>query len=92
MPDGFLSELAAIHDITLIDTPADMQPFLTDWRKRHNGRARAVVSPGSTAAVAQVITLCARHWVAIFPQGGNTSLCGASVGAARAEAQARQSR
>lgn len=79
MPDGFLSELAAIHDIAPFDTPADMQPFLTDWRKRHNGRARAVVSPGSTAAVAQVVALCARHRVPIFPQGGNTSLCGASV-------------
>lgn len=79
MSAEFLTALAAIEDIALFDTPADMQPFLTDWRKRHHGRALAVVSPGSTDAVAAVVALCNTHRVPIFPQGGNTSLCGSSV-------------
>lgn len=66
MSAEFLTALAAIEDIALFDTPADMQPFLTDWRKRHHGRALAVVSPGSTDAVAAVVALCNTHRVPIF--------------------------
>jgi FAD/FMN-containing dehydrogenase len=56
-----------------------MAPFLTDWRKRFTGSADAVVLPGSTAEAAAVVRACARHAVAIVPQGGNTGLCGGAT-------------
>ncbi len=59
--------------------PADMAPFMQDWRKRYVGQALAVVQPASTAEVAAVLRLCHAHQVAVVPQGGNTSLVGGAV-------------
>ncbi|MEN9419779.1 MAG: hypothetical protein RI988_3400 [Pseudomonadota bacterium] len=50
-----------------------------DWRRRWHGRARAIVRPGSTAEVAQVMSLCASRQVPVVPQGGNTGLVGGGV-------------
>ena len=47
------------------------------------GAALAVVRPGSTAEVAEVVRLCAQAGVAIVPQGGNTGLCGGAHAARR---------
>jgi FAD/FMN-containing dehydrogenase len=53
--------------------------FEQDWRRRWHGRARAIVRPGSTAEVAQVLARCAAHGVPVVPQGGNTGLVGGGV-------------
>jgi FAD/FMN-containing dehydrogenase len=50
-----------------------------DWRGRYRGEALAVAFPADTQQVSEVVKLCVTHKVAIVPQGGNTSLCGASV-------------
>jgi FAD/FMN-containing dehydrogenase len=62
----------------LVDAGAE-EPFLVDWRGQYRGKALAVVKPASTQEVAQVVALLASQRVAMVPQGGNTSLCGASV-------------
>ncbi len=54
-------------------------PYCNDKRGRYSGKALAVVLPGDTQQVSAVVRLCAERGVAIVPQGGNTSLCGASV-------------
>jgi len=54
-------------------------PYCTDWRGRYSGQALAVALPGDTQQVGAIVALCAAHGIAIVPQGGNTSLCGASV-------------
>lgn len=54
-------------------------PYCKDWRGRYRGDALAVVFPADTQQVGEVVALCAQHDIAIVPQGGNTSLCGASV-------------
>lgn len=79
MTKSFLSELRTIDNTVVLEDTADTAPHLRDWRKRQQGRALAVVLPGSTAAVASVVALCAQHGVPLYPQGGNTSLCGGSV-------------
>ena len=56
-----------------------MHPYLGDWRGRYRGAARCVVRPGSTAEVAAVVRACSAAGVAMLPQGGNTSHCGASI-------------
>lgn len=53
--------------------------YCKDWRGRYSGIALAAVFPSSTAQVSKVVKTCVQHKVAIVPQGGNTSLCGAGV-------------
>ena len=60
-------------------TGAAAAPHYTDWRGRYSGQALAVVQPADTQQVAEIIKLCAANKIAIVPQGGNTSLSGASV-------------
>ena len=54
-------------------------PYENDWREAYRGRAAAVVRPASTEEVSRVVALLAQLRVPMVPQGGNTSLCGASV-------------
>ncbi|HLP98058.1 MAG TPA: FAD-binding oxidoreductase [Sideroxyarcus sp.] len=54
-------------------------PYCKDWRGRYAGTALAVAFPVDTQQVSAVVKLCADNRIAIVPQGGNTSLCGASV-------------
>lgn len=80
MSAEFLAQCRAIvgagHVLT---APAEMAPFLTDWRARFTGRARAVLRPDSSEQVAQLVMACARWRVALVPQGGNTGLVLGSV-------------
>ena len=57
----------------------DISPYLTDWRGRYTGRARAVLRPGSTAEVAALVGCCAAARVPIVAQGGNTGLVGGAT-------------
>ncbi|WP_343733057.1 FAD-binding oxidoreductase [Duganella sp.] len=76
----FLSQCrAVIGDAHVLDTPADMAPFLTDWRGRFTGKALAVLRPGSVEQVAELVRACAAHRVGLVPQGGNTGLVLGSV-------------
>ena len=54
-------------------------PYCTDWRGRYSGAALAAVFPADVQQVSAIVRLCAENSIAIVPQGGNTSLCGASV-------------
>lgn len=82
-----IERLTAIVGIAQVLTEAaDLAPFLTDWRGRYRGAAQCVVRPGSVEEVAEVVKACVDAGVPIVPQGGHTSLCGASTpdGAGRA--------
>ena len=57
----------------------DVAPFLTDWRGRFTGSARAVVLPADTAQVAAIVRACGAARVPIVPQGGRTGLVLGSV-------------
>ena len=79
MQSDFIPLLSVIagNDAVLTGEPA--APYCTDWRGRYSGNALAVVFPSNTRQVAEVVKLCAANQIAVVPQGGNTSLCGASV-------------
>ena len=62
----------------LVD-PDQRRGHEVDWTGRYRGTALAVVRPGSTDEVAEVLARCRRAGVAVVPQGGNTGLVGGSV-------------
>ncbi len=70
---------AAVGPRGIIDDPTDMAPYLAEERGHYHGAARLVVRPTTTEEVAAVVRLCAASRTPIFPQGGNTGLCGAAV-------------
>lgn len=78
--DDFLAAAAALLGSRGLTTDADvMAPWLTDWRGRFTGRALAMASPATTADVAALVRLCARHRVPIVPQGGNSGMSGGAT-------------
>ena len=79
MPSDFLKQCSDIVGPQHVLTGADMDGFLTDWRKRATGRALAVIKPALTEEVAKIVKLCVAHKVPIVPQGGNTGLVLGSV-------------
>ena len=78
-PSDLLTELRQLLGPTQVMTEGDLLAWEQDWRKRWRGKALAVVRPGSTAEVAQVLQACARHGATLVPQGGNTGLVGGGV-------------
>ncbi|MCF2515546.1 FAD-binding oxidoreductase [Sphingomonas sp. G124] len=62
-----------------VTEPADIEPWLTDWRGRWHGRSDAILQPGSTEEVAAMIALAAELEIALVPQGGNTSMVGGAT-------------
>jgi FAD/FMN-containing dehydrogenase len=74
-----IQSLSAIAGNDAVLTGEQAAPYYTDWRGRYSGNALAVVFPSDTQQVAEVVKLCAANQIAIVPQGGNTSQCGASV-------------
>jgi D-lactate dehydrogenase (cytochrome) len=63
----------------VLTAPADLTRYIVDWRKRYSGNPLAVARPASVAEIAALVRLCAASRTPIVPQGGNTSLCGAST-------------
>ena len=75
----FLQALEALVGGDALITGQSAGPYCEDRRGRYFGEALAVVFPSDTIQVSQVVRLCASRRIPIVPQGGNTSLCGASV-------------
>ena len=70
---------AAVGKPNLLTSATDIESYLVDWRGRYRGAARAVVRPGNTDEVANVVRICADEGIEIVPQGGNTSMCGGAT-------------
>jgi len=71
---ALLERLRQIVGANHVLTEGDLIAWEQDWRRRVRGKALAVVRPGSTQEVADVVRACAQERVAIVPQGGNTGL------------------
>ncbi len=57
----------------------DLEPYSTDWRKRYVGKPLAVLLPGNTQQVSEIVRLANRLKVSLVPQGGNTGLSGGAT-------------
>jgi FAD/FMN-containing dehydrogenase len=75
-----------VGDAHVLTDPADVAAYAVDWTGVHQGRAFAVVRPGSTAEVAAVVRACHEARTPVVPQGGNTGLVGGGVPDASGEA------
>ena len=56
-----------------LDAPADVEPFLTDFRRLYRGTTPLVALPDSTERVAALVRACHEARIGIVPHGGNTS-------------------
>jgi FAD/FMN-containing dehydrogenase len=75
--DPLRQQLGAAHVLT----EGDLTAWEQDWRQRSRGKALAVLRPGSTQEVADVVKTCAAYLaqhpdsgLSLVPQGGNTGL------------------
>lgn len=68
-----------VGDAHVLSDPDQLASHVTDWTGAFVGSALALVRPGSTDEVAEVLAWCRRERVAVVPQGGNTGLVGGSV-------------
>ncbi|MGE0222817.1 MAG: FAD-binding oxidoreductase [Acetobacteraceae bacterium] len=68
-----------VGDRGILTGESDTAPYAEDWRKLYKGRTPAVIRPGTTQELAEVVTLCAEAGTPIVPQGGNTSMVGGAV-------------
>jgi len=75
-----LGELkAAVGAGCWLETPDDIAPFLSDFRRLYRGATPLVLLPRDVAAVEQILRICNRDSVAVVPHGGNTSYCGGAT-------------
>ncbi len=77
--DTALSEIRNVVGDRHVIVGDDTSGHVVDWTGRYVGSTPAVVRPGSTNDVAEIIRICRRHSVAVVPQGGNTGMVGGSV-------------
>ncbi|KLI63625.1 FAD-binding oxidoreductase [Aurantiacibacter marinus] len=78
--DAFLDAARHLLGERGITTDAELvSPWLTDWRGRYTGKARALASPASVQEVAGLVNLCRKFGVPIVPQGGNSGMSGGAT-------------
>ncbi len=76
----FLDEARAIlGERGLVTDADDIEPWLTDWRGRYHGRARALAQPADAQQLAALVRLCAERGVPLVAQGGNSGMVGGAV-------------
>ena len=86
----FLDQLRQqLPGLTVKTDPADIARACTDWRKRYQTSAVAIVEPLNASQVQGIVRVCGQFNVAIATQGGNTGLVGGAVPAAQGDASAR---
>ena len=75
--------LAAVTDVVgpanVLVSADDIAPYAVDWRGSYKGTPAAVLKPGTTQQVADLMKCCATEQIAVVPAGGRTGLSGGSV-------------
>ena len=62
-----------------LDSPEDIAPFLTDFRRLYRGSTPLVMLPREPRHIVEIMRICDRDEAAIVAHGGNTSYCGAAT-------------
>lgn len=78
--DALASRFAAVvGERNALFTDADTERYRHEWRGIYRGVTPAVLRPGSTSEVAEIVKLAAETGTPVVPQGGNTGLMGGAV-------------
>ena len=79
-PVSTLERFAGIVGAKYVLTdPADLAPHLVEPRDIYHGQAAAVLKPGSTQEVSEILRLANETGTPIVPQGGVTGMSGGQV-------------
>ena len=68
-----------VGESNAFDHQDDIHPFLEDWRGQVKGTTPLILFPLDREHVQKIVQYCNENDIKIVSQGGNTSLCGASV-------------
>ncbi|MGI9247032.1 MAG: FAD-binding oxidoreductase, partial [Steroidobacteraceae bacterium] len=63
----------------VLDAPAEIARYLTDFRGLYHGATPFVACPDSTAQVATILAACNVAGIGVVPHGGNTGYCGGAT-------------
>ena len=63
----------------VLQAPADVEKYLTDFRGLYRGAALLVACPRDTPQVSEILRICHDAGVGVVPHGGNTSYCGGAT-------------
>lgn len=74
-----LVDLTAALGPSHVITGPDLERYRRDWTTHYTANPMAVVRPGSTAEVSEVMRIAARHGVAVVPVSGRTGLVGGAM-------------
>src|ERR1700688_959572 len=62
-----------------LESPEDLAPYLSDFRRLYHGATPLVLLPRSVEEVAKILAICNREETALVPHAGNTSYCGGAT-------------
>ena len=68
-----------VGERNIITNSQDLKKYNKDWRGFYNNNCLCVLFPKNTNILKKITTYCYEKDIKIVPQGGNTSLTGASV-------------
>lgn len=74
---GRLRDIVGANNV--LTESSDTASYLTDWTGEFSGTALAVVRPGDTQEMSEVVKCCKAEAIAIVPQGGRTGLSGGGI-------------
>lgn len=70
---------AVVGANNVIDDPSLFGPYSDDFTDHYVCKPLAVIRPGSTQEVSEIVKICAELDLPIVTQGGNTSLTGGAI-------------
>ena len=70
---------SALPDEAWTDDEDIIAPHLTEWRDKYFGKTPLMLTPRTTQECSDAVKICAKHKIAIMPQGGNTGLVGGNT-------------
>ena len=61
------------------EDPAEIAPYLEEWRGRLKGQSALLLKPAATEQVSAILAICHETGTPVVPQGGNTGLVGGQI-------------
>ena len=68
-----------VGEKNILTEQKELTKYSKDWRGFYNNKSLCVVFPINTKTLKEIVIFCFENNIKIVPQGGNTSLTGASV-------------